>query len=301
MNVICHQAAAVGVGQSMYEIRHYVEVNTMGAANLLHIIANEEHDIERTLVASSMSIYGEGKYLCDECGVQFPELRPLSQLMKHEWEMKCPQCGRDMKPLSCDEFKPLHPTSIYAITKRDHEEMFLTVGRAYDIPTIALRYFNTYGPRQALSNPYTGVGAIFSARLLNDEPPLIFEDGHQCRDFIHVSDIVQANILALENGQMEYGTFNIGTGRRTSVLAVARILSEKLRKDIEPQVLYQFREGDIRHCFAEISRAKEELGFEPRVDLEDGLGDLVDWVRHEMTRDSVEVANEELLARGLIK
>ena len=161
-----------------------------------------------------MSIYGEGQYNCSICGTINPPLRPEGQLASHNWEVRCSTCGREANPIPTNEDKPLRPNSIYAITKRDHEEMFLTIGRAYQIPTVALRYFNIYGSRQALSNPYTGVAAIFSSRLLNNNSPLIFEDGFQSRDFIHVSDIVRANILALENNRAKYDVFNVGTGHK---------------------------------------------------------------------------------------
>jgi dTDP-L-rhamnose 4-epimerase len=209
IEVLYHQASAVGVGQSMYEIERYVDANTRGTAVLLDVLANEPHTVRKLIVASSMSIYGEGAYRCPTHGAVYPQLRPESQLDARSWEMQCPLCGEAVAPLPTTEEKPLYPTSIYAITKRDQEEMCLVVGRAYGIPTVALRYFNVYGPRQALSNPYTGVAAIFSGRLLNDQPPLIYEDGQQSRDFTHVSDIVQANMLALERDEIAYGAYNV--------------------------------------------------------------------------------------------
>lgn len=200
VEIVFHLAAAVGVGQSMYEIRRYVETNALGTANLLDILANETHKVRKLIVASSMSVYGEGKYYCKRCGIVYPQLRNKGQIKKKDWEMTCNRCQRkNLRPLPTNEDKTLFPTSIYAITKRDQEEMCLVIGRAYRIPTVILRYFNVYGPRQALSNPYTGVLAIFSSRILNNRSPFIFEDGLQSRDFIHVKDIVQANLLAMEN------------------------------------------------------------------------------------------------------
>ena len=199
VEIIFHEAAAVGVGQSMYEIKKYMDVNTLGTANLLEaIIKKRKGKIKKLIVASSMSIYGEGEYECSKCGRISPKLRPVAQLEKRQWEMKCHICGEDAKPIPTNEEKPLNSTSIYAISKKDQEEMCLCIGRAYNIPTVALRYFNTYGPRQALSNPYTGVAAIFSSRLLNNHTPIIYEDGLQSRDFVHVKDIAQANMLAME-------------------------------------------------------------------------------------------------------
>jgi len=300
-DIVFHDAAEVGVGQSMYEIVRYVKANTLGTAIMLELLATGEYPIERLVVASSMSIYGEGAYDCPSCGSVSPKLRTAQQLLRRDFEMRCPECQQTVTPVPTGEDKPLCPTSIYAISKRDQEEMCLTVGRAYGIPTVALRYFNTYGPRQALSNPYTGVAAIFSSRLLNGNPPLIFEDGLQSRDFVHVSDIVQANLLAMENGHAKYEVFNIGTGRPLTVLDVAQALSEALGLEIEPEIAKRFREGDIRHCYADISKAQDLLGYTPRVAFEDGMADLVEWVSEQESLDLVSDATEELEKRGLTK
>ena len=248
-----------------------------------------------------MSIYGEGQYRCPTHGVVYPKLRPLKQLQERDWEMHCPHCGALASPEPTSEEKPLYPTSIYAITKRDHEEMFLSVGRAYNIPTVALRYFNVYGTRQALSNPYTGVAAIFSGRLLNGNAPLIYEDGLQARDFTHVSDIVQANILALENEAANYEVFNVGTGRALPIAGVAAALTKHLGLNIEPQIVGKFREGDIRHCYADISKARNLLGYAPTMQFEDGIAVLVDWVRRQQAVDRVDSAAQELERRGLAR
>ncbi len=298
MDVVFHEAAVVGVGQSMYEIARYVDANTRGTAVLLDILANEKHCVRKLIVASSMSIYGEGAYRCATHGEVYPRLRSEAQLAMRDWEMHCPLCGEAVEPLPTDEDKPLHATSIYAITKKDQEAMCLTVGRAYDIPVVALRYFNTYGPRQALSNPYTGVAAIFSGRLLNGNPPVIFEDGRQSRDFVHVSDVVQANLLALERDEMDYGAFNVGTGRALTVLDVAQALIAHLGSAVQPEIVYQFRAGDIRHCFADIGRLAA-LGYRPRVRFEEGMADLVAWVREQQAVDAFERARQELARRGL--
>jgi dTDP-L-rhamnose 4-epimerase len=301
IDAVYHLAAAVGVGQSMYEVQKYVEVNSLGAAILLDILANEDHNISKLIVASSMSIYGEGQYLCPECGIVFPKLRSAAQLEGRDWEMHCPHCDRTLEPMPTSEEKPLFPTSIYAITKRDHEEMFLTVGRAYNIPTVALRYFNIYGSRQALSNPYTGVAAIFSSRLLNHQSPVVFEDGLQSRDFIHVSDIVQANLLALEKDEANYEVFNVGTGRELSIESMGNILIEHLAPDLDLSILGQFREGDIRHCYADITKIQDKLGFSPEVAFEDGIDELVRWVSTQQAEDLVEKAREQLSTRNLVK
>ncbi|HIE51651.1 MAG TPA: NAD-dependent epimerase/dehydratase family protein [Armatimonadetes bacterium] len=310
VEAVYHLAAAVGVGQSMYEIRRYMEVNTLGTAILLETIVNHGRDLRKLIVASSMSIYGEGKYECARCGVVYPRTRPwLGEVKQREdrrigegsvWEQRCPFCRAVVRPRPTDEEKPLYPTSPYAIGKRDTEELALSVGRAYQIPTVALRYFNVYGPRQALSNPYTGAAAIFASRLLNGHPPIIYEDGLQTRDFIHVRDVVQANLLALEKDEANYEAFNVGTGRALSILDLARLLCACLNSDLEPQVVYRFRAGDIRHCYADLSKIQERLGFTPQVRFEEGVVDLVEWVRTQTAEDRFEQAVGELEARGLV-
>jgi dTDP-L-rhamnose 4-epimerase len=297
--VIFHDAAMVGVGQSMYQVERYVDVNILGTAKLLDILANEEHDVKKLIVASSMSIYGEGKYECNSCGIVYPKLRPEEQLKRGEWEMKCPSCGNVVKPLPTDEDKPLHPTSVYAISKRDQEEMCLAVGKAYGIPTVALRYFNVYGPRQSLSNPYTGVCAIFSSRIRNGKPPIIFEDGLQTRDFIDVRDIVQANMLVLEKSRANYNSYNVGTGKARSVLDVASMLIKLYGSSLKPKIVNKYRAGDIRHCFADISKI-ERIGFKPSVNFEDGIRILVEWGEKEEAEDKFEEAQMELEYRGLV-
>jgi len=302
--VIFHQAAAVGVGQSMYEIRKYADYNSTGGANLLDLVVNEtsiRDTVEKIVVASSMSIYGEGQYLCEECGIVYPKLRTTEQLQQKDWEIRCPHCDALVEHMGTEEDKPLFPTSIYAITKRDHEEMFLVTGRTYHIPTVALRYFNIYGTRQALSNPYTGVAAIFSSRILNNAPPVIYEDGRQSRDFVHVSDIVQANVLAMEKSEADYEMFNVGTGINTSVKRVAELLIGNLKpgSGLEPVIENKFREGDIRHCYADISKIQDLLGYAPRVRFEDGLSALVEWVAKQKADDGFERARKELESRGL--
>lgn len=300
VEVIFHFAATVGVGQSMYQIQKYMETNTLGTANLLDILANEKHKVEKLIVASSMSIYGEGTYKCEDCGIVFPSLRTDEQLLQKNWEMKCPHCRQVVKPILTSEDKPLHPTSIYAISKRDQEEMCLTIGRAYQIPTVALRYFNIYGPRQSLSNPYTGVCAIFSSRIKNNQSPLIYEDGLQARDFVNIKDVVQATLLVMEKSEADYQVFNIGTGKPTSVLDIAWILTQLYGKEIKPQIENKYRSGDIRHCYPAISKIKS-LGFVPQVGLKEGMKELVKWNKKVEARDRVKLANRELGRRRLIK
>ena len=300
VEVVFHLAAAVGVGQSMYQIEHYCSVNTIGAAVLLEAIVERRGQIQKMLVASSMSLYGEGAYRTAKGALVYPALRPESALAARQFEHMGPE-GEALVPVGTPEDKPLLPTSIYAITKRDQEEMFLATGAAYGIPATALRYFNIYGTRQSLSNPYTGVVAIFSSRLLNRNRPLIFEDGHQSRDLVHVSDIVRANLLAMESDAGNGGVYNVGTGRPTSILQVAETLAAELGFGEPPDIVGKFRSGDIRHCYADTSRIEAELGYAAQVSLEDGMRELLDWLRTQEATDSVESAAAELERRGLTR
>jgi len=298
---VVHLAAQVGVGQSMYAIVPYVDENVRGTAVLLDRLANGGHRVRRLVVASSMSIYGEGRYRCPSCGPVAPKPRPLAQLEARDWELRCSSCNTTTTPAPCDEDKPIVPTSVYAVTKRDQEELCLCVGRAYGIATVALRLFNVYGPRQALGNPYTGVGAIFSSRLLNGQRPLVFEDGRQSRDFIHVSDIVEAFCLTLDRDDVADVALNVGTGRSTSVAALAEAIARTLGVAITPDIVGRFREGDIRHCVADVSRIRRVLGFNARMALEKGVEDLAAWARQQRADDRVAQASDELRRRGLIR
>ncbi len=301
IEVVYHQAAEVGVSQSMYEIQRYVRANQLGTAVLLEAIIERRASIAKLIVASSNTIYGEGSYHCQSCGVIHPQLRPARQLLTRRWEVCCPACDAPLTPRATNEERLLSPTTVYAITKQNQEQLCLVTGRAYSIPTVALRYFNVYGTRQALSNPYTGVCAIFSARLLNDQPPVIFEDGLQTRDFTHVTDIVQANLKALETDGADYTAINTGTGRATSIKEVALLLARGLGKDIEPEITGHYREGDIRHCFADIARARRLIGYEPKVAIEQGVPELIDWVRNQTAQDRLEEARAEMESRRLVK
>jgi dTDP-L-rhamnose 4-epimerase len=298
---VVHLAAAVGVGQSMYEIARYTELNTMATARFLERVVAQRPMPVRFVVASSMSIYGEGEYECAEHGRIAPHPRPEEQLLARQWEVCCPECGAELAPVGTSETKPLIPTSIYAINKRDHEEMSLVTGAAYGIPAVALRFFNVYGPGQALSNPYTGVAAIFASRLLNGRAPVIFEDGLQSRDFTHVSDIVQGILLALETDEGVGQAFNLGTGRPTTVADVARVISAGMNLDIEPERREQYRAGDIRHCFADPGRAERILGFRAQTSFDDGMAVLIAWLEQQHADDLVDQATAELTSRGLAR
>ena len=300
IEVVFHEAAAVGVGQSMYEIEKYVSANTLGTGVLLDVLINDRVPLKKLVVSSSMSIYGEGQYACPACGPVAPSLRGVPQLSAHEWEMRCPSCGKTADPRPTPESKPLAPTSVYAVSKRDQEELCLSVGRSYRLPTVALRYFNVYGPRQALSNPYTGVCAIFSARIKHRRRPIVFEDGGQTRDFIHVRDIVRANLLVMQDARADYEMFNVGTGEAISIARIGRLLAELYEVPVEPEITLKYRAGDIRHCFADISKLRA-LGFAPSMTLAEGLRELVAWGRRVEAEDRVEEAAKELEARGLTR
>ncbi len=301
IDVVYHEAAEVGVGQSMYEIMRYAEANTFGTAVLLQALIGRSRQIRKLVVASSMSIYGEGRYECSRCGEVFPDVRPLEQLRDRRWELECPRCASRLAPLPTDEAKVLNPTSVYAISKQNQEQMSLVVGRAHGIPTVALRYFNAYGPRQALSNPYTGVCAIFSARFRNRQPPVIFEDGAQTRDFVHVRDIVQANLLALATDRADYRAVNVGTGSATPIREVARTLAAGLGCPDQVEIVGRFREGDIRHCVADVSRARLLVGYEARLSLREGMKELLEWVSEQEAVDLVARATAELEERSLLR
>jgi dTDP-L-rhamnose 4-epimerase len=274
---VAHLAASVGVGQSMTNIVDYTRNNVMSAANMLEVLSQRPHTVERMVVASSMSIYGEGAYRMPSTGaVVAPPLRSHEQLSARQWELSAN--GEQLVPVATTEEKLLKPASIYAINKRDHEEMFLAVGMALQIPTVALRLFNAYGSRQALSNPYTGVAAIFISRLQNDQPPLVFEDGLQQRDFVHVQDVADAFVAALESEKPVYDVFNVGSGTPITVADMAQALARMLHKDIEPQFLGKYRVGDIRHCFPDLTKVEKEFGFRPRRAFEDGMQELITWV-----------------------
>jgi dTDP-L-rhamnose 4-epimerase len=295
-DAVYHLAAAVGVGQSMYQVADYTGANSLGTAVLLEALLRRP--AARLIVTSSMSVYGEGLYR-DANGrpVQHAE-RTASQLREGDFEPR----GADREPLSplpTPEGKPPSLSSIYALTKYDQERMCLILGRAYNIPTFALRLFNVYGPRQALSNPYTGVLAIFAARYLNGNPPLIYEDGRQRRDFVHVRDVVRAGLLALEADEAAAGTYNIGSGRPVTIAELAGRLRAFLGGP-PPQILGTCRAGDIRHCFADITRARRVLGYAPEVTLEQGLSELCGWLAGQRALDQTEQAQQELQQRGLM-
>lgn len=298
VDAVYHFAAAVGVGQSMYEIERYTDINNRGTAVLLEGLIR--HRVRKLIVASSMSVYGEGLYCTPDGHRVCPQPRAMEKLKSGHWDLR-DELGRVLDPVATNEDKPTSPQSIYALSKLDQETMCLLFGRAYNVPVVALRFFNVYGERQALSNPYTGVLAIFASRYLNGKAPVIFEDGRQMRDFVHVRDLARACVLALQCEEASDVTLNIGSGRSYSILEIAARLGKVMgRESIVPQVSGRYRSGDIRHCFADISRATAVLGYRPRIDLDSGLAELSGWLAESASEDRSEAAVNELRGRGLV-
>ncbi len=299
IDAVFHFAAAVGVGQSMYEVEKYVKVNSYGTALLLDILANQKHTVKKIVATSSMTTYGEGLYKCIQHGIIQPQLRTEKHLANKEWELQCPTCSQTMKPIPTNEDALQRCNSIYAIGKKNQEEMILIFGKAYGIFSTALRFFNVYGTRQSLSNPYTGVAAIFMSRVKNNNPPLINEDGLQSRDFIHVADVVDASIAALEHDRANYEVFNVGSGHPTSIKQVAHVIIELMQSTVKPEISFKFRKNDIRHCTADISKIRKFLGWEPKIRFKDGMKELIAWGEKEKAVDMVQQAIGELTQRGL--
>jgi len=301
---VYYLAGAVGVGDSMYRIRHYTDVNVLGCANLLELLAGSKLSLRKLVLSSSVTVYGEGKYDCPAHGNVFPSMRSLDRLACRVWDPACPisGCSENLAPLATDETKPTAPQSIYAITKRAQEDMLLAVGRAYNLPVAVLRYFNVYGSRQAVSNPYTGVAKIFAVHIAERKRPQIYEDGQQTRDFVHVSDVVRANLLALENPRADGEIFNIGSGLPCSVLSLANHVAAKLGIPVSPDVTGKFRAGDVRQCFADITKARTLLGYEPRTLLPEGLENLLDRETPKSGAAQLSAAADaELHQRGLLR
>lgn len=297
VDMVVHLAASVGVGQSMYMVREYMDVNTIGTSVLMQHLMDKP--VEKLVVASSMSIYGEGYYRTYGGKIIEGFPRSLEQLRSGQWEL-FDSNNFILEPVPTSESKNPALASVYALSKYDQEQLCLMLGRAYNIPTVALRFFNVYGTRQSLSNPYTGVLAIFASRLLNNKAPLIFEDGNQKRDFVSVYDVARACRLALETPEAADNTFNIGSGNAYTVQEIASQLSYVMGKaDIAPEITKKYRAGDIRHCFSDISKARQVLKYIPEITLQDGLYEYTQWLNSQIARDSVEKAHEELVSRGL--
>ena len=302
-DVIYHLAAIVGVGQSMYQINKYVDNNILGTANILDILVNSEHNVKKLIIASSNTVYGEGKSKCDKCGIVFPKIRTSEQLIRKEWENQCPKCGLPVISLLTDELASFNSTSIYALSKQAQEQMGLLIGNTYGINTTILRFFLVYGTRQALSNPYTGVCAIFSSRLLNGKRPIVFEDGLQSRDFVNVKDVCQALILAMEKEKARGEIFNVASGSPITIKEVVEMICEKINPKLKPIYKNDYRIGDIRHCLADITKIKNMLGYKPTLTFKEGIDELIEWIKPQINeiKDESDKALRELKEKGLLK
>jgi dTDP-L-rhamnose 4-epimerase len=299
-DMIVHLAAETGTGQSMYQINQYIETNIGGTAKLLDILTNQDHHIQKVIIASSRAIYGEGKYKCQDHGVVYPEARSLELMKNGDFTCKCPFCRQTVKPLPTDESSKIHPTSVYGITKSTQEQLVLAVCKSIGIPAVALRYQNVFGPGQSLLNPYTGILSIFSNQIRNNEQINIFEDGCEGRDFVYINDAVNATILAMEKDTADFESLNVGTGVLNSVEKVAGALVKCLKRNPGVKVTGNFRMGDIRHNYADLTKIKNLLGYSPSVDFEQGAERFVEWVMQQDHHESKLIQSlKEMKEKGL--
>jgi len=301
-DALIHLAAETGTGQSMYQVQKYVDVNIGGTAILLDILANTEHSVKKVIIASSRAIYGEGKYRCANHGTVFPVERLDIEMSKGDFDCKCPICCEKLELLPTTEDSKIHPTSVYGITKQNQEQMVLTVCKSIGIAAVAYRYQNVYGPGQSLTNPYTGILSIFSTRIKNGNEINIFEDGKETRDFVYIDDVVNATILGLENDEANGQVYNVGTGEATDVLTVAQLLCKNYGIDINLNISGNYRLGDIRHNFADITKIRQQLGFEPVWNFEKGISAFTQWVNLQTIKeDKYEHSIQEMKKKGLYK
>lgn len=300
--IIVHLAAETGTGQSMYEINKYVDVNIAGTAKMLEIIANEKNKVRKVVVASSRAVYGEGKYTCSEHGVVYPGSRSENDMSKGDFEVKCSFCDKTVELLPTDEDSKLQPTSVYGYTKQAQEELCMVVGKSINIPIVAFRFQNVYGPGQSLKNPYTGILSIFSTRIKNGNDLNIFEDGHETRDFVYIDDVINAVILGIESEQGNFQSFNVGSGEKIDVLTVAKTLVCKYAKHVEINISGNFRLGDIRHNLADLTKINKLLGYKPKIKFKEGISNFINWVENQNIEiDNYEASIEEMRKKGLYK
>ena len=300
-DAIYHLAALTGVGQSMYQVADYVDVNVRGTAVLLDILANESHHVRRLILGSSRAVYGEGAYECQACGPVSVAGRDLALLEAGIWDPLCPHCGAGLQPRATSEDWPASPNSVYAATKLAQEHLVRSIGTAYGLEVVVLRYFNVYGPRQALSNPYTGILSIFLTQLQDGKTIEVYEDGQESRDFVHVSDVVQANVLALERPAASGEIINVGSGAVATVLDVVQVLTDLMGKPGAYRISGRYRVGDIRHCRADIGKVRRLLDYQPRVPFKEGIADFIAWAMEQKAHNRTNLAERELLARHLLK
>ena len=301
-DAIIHLAAETGTGQSMYEIERYTSVNIGGTALLLDILANTPHQVKKLIVASSRAIYGEGKYLSPGRGVVYPASREPEDMEQGDFEVNHPGCEGPLEVLPTDEDATLHPASVYGITKQTQEQLVMNATKAMGIAGVALRYQNVYGPGQSLHNPYTGILAIFSNRIRNGQPINVFEDGKMTRDFVFIKDVVDATVLCLENNRANGNVYNVGSGKPTSVLTVVNELMNLFAQEVSVEISGNFRKGDIRHNFADLTKIKQDLNFTPRTDFREGLKRFVEWARNQEAQPgNYEQSVKEMKRKGLLK
>jgi len=301
-DAIVHLAAETGTGQSMYNIRNYVDTNIGGTAIMWEILTNKTHSVKKLVVAASRAIYGEGKYRCPDHGIVYPLCREDDAMSQGDFNVKCPVCSKNVDLLATSEDSAIHPTSVYGFTKQAQEELSMITGKSLNIPVVAYRYQNVYGPGQSLSNPYTGILSIFSTRIKNGNDISIFEDGKESRDFVYIDDIVEATVLGLEKDEANFQSFNVGTGVCTDVMTVANTLVKYIGIPTKIQITGNYRLGDIRSNYADLSKISSLLGFSPTITFDEGISRFVDWVnKQEVQKDNYQQSIDELKNRGLFK
>ncbi|MCG6191224.1 NAD-dependent epimerase/dehydratase family protein [Maribellus maritimus] len=301
-DALIHFAAETGTGQSMYEIKKYSDINIGGTSLLLDILTNQQHSIKKIIVASSRAIYGEGKYECEKHGIVYPLERKTENMQKGDFECKCPICNGAIRLLPTSEDSKIHPSSVYGITKQNQEQMALMVGKSLGIPVVAFRYQNVYGPGQSLSNPYTGILSIFSTQIRNGNDINIFEDGKESRDFVYIDDVVNATILGLESDEANYEIFNVGADKPIDVVTVAETLRKNYNSNVPFNITGNFRLGDIRHNYADLSKIRKALNYKPQYSFEKGIKKFCNWVlKQEIQKDNYTRSIKELKEKGLYK
>ena len=302
IDIVVHLAAETGTGQSMYEINKYIETNIGGTGKLLEILTNGNHKVNKLIIASSRSVYGEGKFKCNKHGIVYPEARKEVDMVKGDFEVKCPICKLNVSLLATDEESLLHPTSVYGFSKQAQEQLCLIVGKSIKIPVVAFRFHNVYGPGQSLKNPYTGILSIFSTRIKNGNDINIFEDGNESRDFVYIDDVTDAILLGIEKDNANNKIFNVGSGERSNVISVAETLYEKYEVKTKMKISGNYRLGDIRHNIADVSYINKELGYKSKVTIQEGISKFIDWVeQQEVETDNYNKSIQEMKKKGLFK
>lgn len=302
VNIVVHLAAETGTGQSMYEINKYIDSNIGGTSKLLELLTNEQHKVEKLIVAASRAVYGEGKFECEKHGIVYPKSRLEEDMSKGDFEVKCPICKNMVTMLPTDEESALHPTSVYGFTKQAQEQLCMIVGKSIKLPVVAFRFQNVYGPGQSLKNPYTGILSIFSTRIKNSNDINIFEDGYETRDFVYIDDVTDAIMLGIENDNANFKVFNVGSGEKIDVLAVANTLKDKYGTNVRINVTGNYRLGDIRHNLGDLSYIRENLNYDPKVSFKEGISNFVDWVeKQEIESDNYDKSIQEMKDKGLYK